>query len=261
MNRAGKLYRLIMNRLDRRIARLGTGRTCPICEGTFGRFTKYRGIPRKLSKIYVVADIIGSDPKQFGCPVCGAFDRERHLVLYFRRLKILEAMRGASILHFAPERQLTLIIAGCQPCQYVKADLHPRDVTITQVDITHIPFSDGMFDFIVCNHILEHIPDDHQAMRELFRVLKPGGTAILQTPYSKHLRYNFEADTIDTDKRRSFFYGQFDHVRIFSERQFFQDLQDIGFHLHITKHGDCFNEREAFLYGINSNEDLVLATK
>lgn len=71
--------------------------------------------------------------------------------------------------------------------KYVSSDLNPL-VADMKIDIIDINFENSYFDFIVCNHVLEHIQDDRKAMRELFRVLRPEGIVILQIPISKNAK-------------------------------------------------------------------------
>lgn len=51
-------------------------------------------------------------------------------------------------------------------------------------DITDIPVEDGSFDAVLCVEVLEHLPDPVAAIRELSRVLKPGGTLLLTAPFA-----------------------------------------------------------------------------
>jgi ubiquinone/menaquinone biosynthesis C-methylase UbiE len=84
---------------------------------------------------------------------------------------------------------------------------------VSHADITDIPFEDNFFDFIICNHVLEHIPDDGLAMRELRRVLKAEGWAILQVPIDYQLATTYEDISINTPEVRSKAFGRYDHVR------------------------------------------------
>ncbi len=136
-------------------------------------------------------------------------------------------------------------------------DVAPKDEEIQNIDATKIQFDDDSFDLIICNHVLEHIPEHKTAMKELNRVLKPGGTAILQTPYSKTLKRTFQDENLNTDEDRLFFYGETDHFRIFSEEQFFEELESAGFRLKIVRNDEFFDKNESSYFGINSIEDLV----
>ena len=181
--------------------------------------------------------------------------------MFFDKISLWERMEGAKILHFAPEINLSMRIKEQCPSKYIKADIKPKEDDIEVMDATTINANDDTFDFVIANHILEHIPDYKKALYEFYRVLKPGGIAILQTPYSRLLKNNFEDENINTNELRNFFYGQVDHVRTFGENQFFRSLEDVGFDLQVRKHEEFFNNNMAYYYGVNSEEDLVQLTK
>ena len=86
-----------------------------------------------------------------------------------------------SILHWAPEYALQRSLQALPNAAYVSADLE-GDEAMQHMDMTDVPFKDDAFDLIVCVHVLEHVPDDRQAMREMVRVLRPGGVAMLLVP-------------------------------------------------------------------------------
>ena len=251
----------VVRKVKKKINQAGKSRKCYICGSTFNHFSKFRGGWAAAPDLFRELDLIGSDLDNYGCYVCGAKDRERHLFMFFDKLNVWPKMKGASIIHFAPELNLSNKIKQQSPLKYVKADLYPKNNTIEKIDATAIPYPDATFDFVIFNHILEHIPDYHKALKELFRVLKPNGIAILQTPYSTILENNFEDRGINTDRLRTIVYGQEDHVRIFSEKQFLKSIKDTGFKLDIVKHNDYFNNQDAFYYGVNKKEDLIRAIK
>jgi predicted SAM-dependent methyltransferase len=235
---------------------------CYICHNKFHHFTKYKGGTKKLSEFVKLLNCIGSDPDNFGCICCGSHDRERHIFMFFDELKIWEKIKNAKILHFAPEMHLSKKIEKEQPEIYIKGDLFPKhENDVMQIDVTQIKYPENYFDFIICNHVLEHVPDYLRAMSEIFRVLKPGGSAILQTPYSKLIKHHFEEENINTDYLRNFFYAQEDHCRFFSETQFLNDLKKTGFSLNLKKSINFFNTELSNYYGINNNEDLIWVIK
>lgn len=240
---------------------VGSKRKCYTCGKTFGRFTKFKGGSDYLPEWIVKLEMIGSDVDNFACPYCNSFDRERHLLMYFDKLNIWDKMKGGRVMHFAPEPQLSKKIALQQPAEYVRGDLFPANDTIQKIDATNISFADSSFDVLLANHILEHIPAYDKAMKEFYRVLKPGGIAILQTPFSKRLVKNFEDSGIDTKDLKKYFYAQHDHVRVFSEADFLQALKNAGFELGIVKHTDLFNDEESYYYGVNKREDLIRVIK
>ncbi|MGY8966777.1 MAG: class I SAM-dependent methyltransferase, partial [Flavobacteriales bacterium] len=91
-----------------------------------------------------------------------------------------------------------------------------------------LPFEDNQYDLILCNHVLEHIPDDIKAMRELYRVLKKDGTLIAQVPLEEKRETTFEDDTIIDKKERTRIFGQYDHLRVYGKDYYFR-LQSVGF--------------------------------
>lgn len=256
-----KIIRKPMNRFRSYANKLGRRKKCYICENTFDHFLKYHGGNENIPEFRRRLKLVDSDRDEFGCPYCNSFDRERHLFMYFDGANIWERVKNARILHFAPEKNLSEKIKGLSPKEYVLADFAPKNDQIKKVDATRIPYQDDSFDVVICNHVLEHIPEYFRAMQEIYRVLSPGGMAILQTPYSKILKRNFEDENLNTDDLRWFFYGENDHYRIFSEEHFFADLEKAGFALEILGHQDMLEEHDSSYYGVNSKEDLIRVFK
>ncbi len=215
---------------------------------------------KSISPFILELRCVGSDVENFVCNFCGCHDRERHLFMYFDQLQLWPNIKGANILHFAPEPRLATRIVVEQPSTYVKADLSPSSTDICPIDITKIPFQAQSFDFVICNHVLEHVPDDNKALEEIHRILKPNGHVILQTPYSDLLENSFCDPAINTDDLRDHFYGEKDHVRIYGQDLFLK-IKDAGFNLQIAKHNEVFPNIDAFFYGVNPKENLIYARK
>ena len=233
---------------------------CPICNEKIERFRPYQYKTHSSDYIYKY-EIIGSDEDNFLCPNCSSFDRERHLKRWLDKLDLINnKIKNKRVLHIAPEANIRKIIKSSEPVEYVCADLFPKDDEMTKVDITKIQFEDEHFDFIICNHVLEHIPEDYKAINELYRVLKTGGCAILQTPYSKKIDKSFEDSSINTDELRKEYYGQEDHIRIYG-KDLFDRIKKAGFKLNIIKNSDLFEDNEYKKYGFNNKEDLILVEK
>jgi SAM-dependent methyltransferase len=241
--------------------KFGNIKQCYICGRKFNHFTKFRGGSKIKSEFIKRLNMVGSDIENYGCMYCGSNDRERHLYMFFDKIHLWEKMKSSEILHFAPEKNIWIKIYEQSPSEYIMADLHPKRDDVIKMDATKIDFRDDYFDLIIANHILEHIPGYHKALSEFHRVLKPGGIAILQTPYSDLLKNNFEDENIDSDELRSFFYGQKDHIRLFGGHQFFESIKDAGFNLMLIKHQDLFGEKVSTLYGVNQKEDLIQVMK
>lgn len=234
---------------------------CYICNTKFYKFTKWQNGSKNRSEYAKFLQMVGSDIDNFGCIYCGAHDRERHIFMYFDKLNIWEKMKDASILHFAPEKKVSKKISSLNYKSYIKADLFPISDDIEKIDATEIPLEDNSADFIIANHILEHIPDYKKALSEFYRVLKPEGMLICQTPFSKLLKKNFEDEGINTDHLRLVYYGQEDHLRVFSEKALLESIKNIGFDLNIVEHSKYFTYNDANYYGVNSQEDLICSFK
>lgn len=233
---------------------------CEICNSKVERFLPF-GYKEHNTDHTVEYNIIGSDTENFSCPNCYSHDRERHIFKFFDKLDMWDKnIIDKKILHIAPERHIQEKIRQMNTEEYICGDLYPTSDTIVRVDITDIQYNDNYFDFILCNHVLEHVPNDIKAIKELYRVLKSGGYAILQTPYSQMISNSFENIEINTKELRRKYYGQSDHVRIYGQ-DLFEKIKLAGFKLKIVKSEELFNSEEARIYGFNNKEDLILVFK
>ena len=151
-------------------------------------------------------------------------------------------------------------IAETNPAEYIQADFNPRSPEVRKTDITRIPLEDDRFDLVVANHVLEHVPDDAKALSEVYRVLKPGGVAILQTPYAALLHNTFSDPGIASDEERLHLYGQEDHVRIYGQ-DLFARIEGAGFTLRREKHSELLPDVDVRRHCVNPEEDLILAVK
>jgi len=131
------------------------------------------------------------------------------------------------VLHFAPEQAFYKRFRQMKNLDYTTTDLF-SPLADVKADICDLPFADNTYDLILCNHVLEHIPDDTKAMQELYRVLKPGGMGIFQIPQDLKREKTFEDDSITDAKQRAEIFGQYDHVRVYG-RDYFEKLRSIGF--------------------------------
>ena len=131
------------------------------------------------------------------------------------------------VLHFAPEQAFYKLFRKQKNLDYTTTDLF-SPLADVKADICNLPFKDNEYDVILCNDVLEHIPDETKPMQELYRVLKPGGMAILQIPQDLNRAETFADDSITDQKERAKIFGQYDHVRIYG-RDYFDKLRSIGF--------------------------------
>jgi SAM-dependent methyltransferase len=180
------------------------------------------------------------------CPVCGSSDRERLIYLYLLH-ESNTFRRRCTVLHVAPEEQLQKILSCSSNVDYLTADLLSQHVMV-RMDITRIPLPDNSFDVILCNHVLEFVADDHKAMAELCRVLKPGGWAILQVPISLGLERTVEDLSITTPQGREEAFGDKDALRIYA-CDYETRLARAGFHVEVfswlakpERFGGCKNK-------------------
>ena len=158
------------------------------------------------------------------CAQCGS--RERHRLLW---LWVTEnggnRLAGKRILHFAPEKALRRVLAANPG--YETADLLQRGVT-HRVDITQLPMDSGTYDAVIANHVLEHIADDRKAIGELFRVLRPGGTALITVPVNPARPVTYENAAITDPVEREAHFNAPDHRRFYG-LDFADRLAEAGF--------------------------------
>jgi SAM-dependent methyltransferase len=163
------------------------------------------------------------------------------------------------VLHFAPEQAFYKRFKKMKNLDYVTTDLN-SPLADVKADICNLPFENNSFDVILCNHVLEHIPDDTKAMHELFRVLKPGGFGIFQIPQDLSREKTFEDDSISNKKERAKIFGQYDHVRIYG-RDYFDKLRSIGFKVDEVDYTSQLSKEEVTTYCLAKGEIMPLVRK
>lgn len=173
------------------------------------------------------------------CPGTLSLERHRLLWLYLQRKTTLLENK-LKVLHIAPEQVFYSRFKRFNHWDYTTTDLY-SPLADVKADICDLPFKDGTFDLILCNHVLEHIPDDLKAMEELYRVLKKGGTLIAQVPLEGERSTTFEDNNITDKAKRTEIFGQYDHVRIYGI-DYYRRLESVGFK---TKRVDFLKELSA----------------
>ena len=160
------------------------------------------------------------------CPSCGAYERHR-LMLYYISHQPGLLDPGTAVLHFAPNSGIERYLRGREGLTYQTADLYaPADL---KLDLTDIAQPDASWDLVLCYHVLEHVGDDRKAMAELFRILKPGGKAILQVPLEVGRDETDEDPSVTDPAERLRRFGQEDHVRFYGVADFERRLRQAGF--------------------------------
>ncbi len=163
------------------------------------------------------------------------------------------------VLHFAPEQAFYKRFRSLKNLSYTTTDLN-SPLADVKADICNLPFADNSFDVILCNHVLEHIPDDKKAMQELFRVLRPKGWGIFQIPQDLQRKTTFEDHSITDKKERAKIFGQYDHVRIYGW-DFFDKLKSVGFKTEAVAYGAGLSPAEVEKYRLAKGEVIPLVRK
>jgi SAM-dependent methyltransferase len=185
-------------------------------------------------------------------------ERHRLLWLYFQTHTNIFS-EPIKLLHVAPELCFYHAFQKLEHLDYVTADINSPLASV-RMDITHIQFADNTFDAIVCNHVLEHINDDGQAMRELYRVLKPGGWAVIQSPVEPGRVETLEDAALVTRKQRLQFYGHDDHRRLYGS-DYVQRLESAGFDVTVDPYVKTLDAESRRRHVLNVNEDIYFCTK
>jgi SAM-dependent methyltransferase len=253
------LRKIIPNSLKRKgklFIHKGDKYECPLCNFRSNGFYLIGG----EAAVIKTKKIIGAELRNGGCYKCDSSDRERLIYLYLKDYyKLFEKEKSHHILHIAPERNLSQKIRNYGLENYVCGDLFTEGYSypsyVQNMNVLDLPFENEKFDLIICNHVLEHIPDHKKALQEIYNKLKPGGTAILQVPFSSTEQLTYENDEIKSAKQREEYYGQFDHVRLYG-LDYPNLLESYNFNvekLYISKNYPKF--------GLNENEPLFVCTK
>lgn len=187
---------------------------CPVCGHGFRRMLPYGYVTQRKNAL---------------CPSCLSLERHRLLWLYLERETDL-LREHPRLLHVAPEvcliKHLKRHYKACAE-RYVTADLE-SPLADLHFDIQHIPLPDASFDAVFCNHILEHVADDRLALRELFRILRPGGWGVVLSPVDYDRAATYEDDTVTDPAERTRLFGQYDHRRLYG-RDYTDRLRQAGF--------------------------------
>lgn len=214
-----------------RLSYFGLGRLCPICGCSSPRFGPFGRRPRE--------DAL--------CLHCGSLERDRLAWLFIRARTTLFGPAPKTMLHVAAEPCLAERFRAHLGGGYLSADLHD-DRAMVRMDITDIAYPDASFDVVYCSHVLEHVTDDRRAMRELHRVLRPGGWAILLVPVIGNR--TFEDPRITDPRDRLAAYGQEDHVRRYGP-DVVDRFREAGFTVQVTRAADLVAADSAVTLGLS----------
>ena len=211
----------------------GEARECPCCGGRFRRMSR-----RRLSGWGGI------------CPRCRSHPRHRAIAMLLARREL----PGRRLLHFAPEPLFDPVFARLPAVERVTADLHaPANL---RLDISDMDLPDGSFDLILCSHVLEHVPNDRDAMGELHRVLTPGGLALVLVPYRPEVT-TYEDPSIVSPLGRMVAFGQQDHVRIYGS-DLPERLAEAGFVVSDRTAAELFDPETVERAELDPDEHLFL---
>jgi SAM-dependent methyltransferase len=216
---------------------------CPICNHTYSKFLAFRTRKNAL------------------CPNCRSLERHRLIYVYLKNNTSFFSS-SIKVLHFAPERCLYDSIRYYPTIEYKTADLMINYMTSVGVkpdyimSVTDIKFEDNSFDVIICCHVLTHVPNDQLAMREIFRVLKKGGYAIIQVPVDSNSPETKEDHSLDATERKRL-YGGYDHYRRYG-LDYKQRLERNGFTVTVDNY---VLQTDYNRFGLQSTENIYLCRK
>ena len=220
------------------IANTGSRIECPICGKKMRKFARFHGVNDQCSR-------------------CTSLMRHRAFLLYLRDVYEI-GRRGGDVLHSAPSRGLKNWLVSRPGVRYTSVDLD-SPVADMHADLTALPFADASYDLVICAHVLEHIPDDRAAIAEIHRVLRPGGTALLQVPPSD-LDVTFEDATATMPDERERLYGQYDHVRICGA-DYGRRMEEAGFEVRLEDPVEGLDVATRERHGLRTGEPFYLCVK
>jgi SAM-dependent methyltransferase len=235
----------------------GKGFICNFCGSSYQKFVPE--YPEKEIKTAInTNEVIAGYGENVYCPNCLSKNRERLVLAVLQNFIPIE---NKKILHFSPEKHVynylknkaTVITVDIMPGFYKNIDS-----AILHADATNLRFPDNSFDVIIANHIFEHISQDLLAMKEIYRVLKNDGAAILQVPYSEKLETTIEEPFINDPDEQERLFGQKDHVRIYALKDYVNRLKTAGFKADVI--GEERLGRFKF-HAIQDKECVILCSK
>ncbi len=234
---------------------------CPICQHSFKTMLP-GGFDLPVTK---EKEIIGGGYRQNNiCPRCQSTDRDRLVYLYLKE-KTTFFTEPQQVLHVAPEQSLFRVFSKLPNLTYIVGTKYQEGFYYSDelpvIDLRALLYKNNTFDFVIANHVLEHIKEEERVLHEIFRVLKPGGSAIVQVPIANKLNKTFEDPGILTKNDREKFYGQFDHVRLYG-KDYPDHLSAAGFVVTKIKPGEKhWQMSEINKFALNADEHLYIAKK
>jgi SAM-dependent methyltransferase len=254
-----KLYKFLLNKLPRpllirlsylfkKIAPIvykGNKVECPVCNRSYSKFLSYG------SSIAHRENVL--------CPGDLTLERHRLMWLYLKDHSNFFSNDKLNVLHIAPEQCFHQRFKQQENLNYLTGDL-VSPIADLHFDLHQIPLEENRFDVIFCNHVLEHVDDANQCMRELFRVMKPGGWGIMQVPQDFDRDITFEDPSIKSEEDRERYYWQKDHVRLFG-KDYPNWLENEGFKVEVFEKEKHYSTDQIQRFRLQEKEILYIVRK
>ena len=237
----GRLFEVLLTL--RALLFVGTRYTCPCCGWGLRAFTHGGMSFRARHRGY--------------CPRCNSKARHRRIWLYLEERTNLFTDR-LRLFHVSPKYSLSRRFIRMPNLDYVGMDLNDRRNISARADISATPIRSATFDAVICVHVLEEIEQDLEAMRELYRVLKPGGWAVISVP-TRLDQETYEDPAITAPKERLRAFGEEAHVRIYG-RDLRDRLEACGFRVQLDLAREIGQETME-KYGLCDDENIFYCTK
>lgn len=207
--------------------------------------------------IFCRKKIIGGGRRRCLCPKCASVDRIRFVLHILQHYTDIFTGKG-SVLHFAPEIQLEEKLKQVPGISYLSADVEPGRADII-ADITKLQFGNDSFDYIICNHVMEHICEEKTAFHEIYRCLKKGGILVFSVPICWE-EETYEDCTIEDREERIKAFGQDDHVRLYGTDTA-ERIKSFGFEVCCLKSNEIFSEEDISRLGLINGDAVFLCRK
>jgi len=221
----------------------GTVYLCPLCGFRAKRFLDYPGGVQTNVR----------------CPRCNSLERHRAQWLFGLSRHCPVKKQKFSVLHFAPEFCIAVRFLKWR-CKYFTAGFYNDKYVDFNCDIQNMPMESGRFDIVICNHVMEHVENDASAFAEIYRVLKPGGTAFIQVPFDIELEATLEDPSIISPQDRLRLYGQEDHLRLYG-RDLSARMEKAGFEVERVDYWNVLSNDMMKTYGLREPEPVFICRR
>lgn len=190
----------------------------------------------------------------------GTMSLERHRLMWlYLQNRTNFFTDNLKVLHIAPEQCFYKLFRKMDNLDYTTGDYNSPIADI-HFDLHHAPFEDNTFEVIFCNHVLEHVEDAEQCMKELYRIMKPGGWGIFQVPIDVKRKETYEDKSITSPEERAIHFWQKDHVRLFG-LDYADKLRAVGFDVTEDNYVQEFSPEMIDRYRLDKTETIYYCRK